>query len=113
MSTPYQAGRAFELRVKRALETDGYWVHLAPGSKGIDAIAAKNGDWLVISIKRSKGTIPPAERDELLAVAAIVQARPIVAHQPEPRKPIRYRQLTGPGPKQWQPWTPDQVGRPV
>jgi Holliday junction resolvase len=105
----YRNGREFERRVKGALERDGYWVQLAPGSKGVDAIAAKAGDWLVVSVKRTNGTIPPAEREALLDVARVVGAKAIVAHQPIPRRPIQYRQLTGPGPKDWQPWTPDEV----
>lgn len=107
--THYRRGRAFEHRVKAALENDGYWAQLAPGSKGIDIIANKHGQWLVVSVKRTNGTISPIERETLLDVAAICQALPIVAHQPEARRPIRYRQLTGPGPKQWLDWSPDEV----
>lgn len=109
----YRRGRDFELRVKNALEQDGYWLQLAPGSKGIDAVAAKDGQLLVISIKRTSGTIPPVEREELLRVAAITGGLPIVAHQPVPRKAIRYRVLHGVGPKAWREWTPDEVEAPA
>jgi Holliday junction resolvase len=105
----YRTGREFERRVKGALERDGYWVQLAPGSKGVDAVAIKPGQILLVSVKRTNGTIRPAERLALLVVAGHTGGLPVVAHQPIPRRPIQYRRLTGPGPKDWQPWTPDEV----
>jgi Holliday junction resolvase len=107
--THYRRGRTFEHKVKTALEADGYWTQLAPGSKGVDAVAIKSGQILLVSVKRTNGTIPPAERAELLRVAALTGGVPVIAHQPIPRRPIQYRRLTGPGPKDWQPWTPDEV----
>jgi holliday junction resolvase Hjr len=114
----YRAGRDFEYKVRDNLTADGYEVIRAAGSKGpVDLVAFKGGmqrgTWhsqlLFIQAKRRDGTISPADRAELLRVAGIVNAYPIVAHQPIPRRPIRYRQLTGPGPKQWLEWFPDEV----
>jgi Holliday junction resolvase len=107
--THYRRGRTFEHKVKAALEADGYWTQLAPGSKGVDAVAIKPGQLLLVSVKRTNGTIPPAERAELLRIAELTGGVPVVAHQPQPRRPIKYRRLTGPGPREWVEFTPDEV----
>lgn len=52
-------------------------------------------------------TCPPGERAELLRLAALIpDALPIVAGRPR----VTFRRLTGPGPREWEPWTPDTVG---
>lgn len=104
----YRGGREFEYRTIRHLTTNGYEIVRSAGSKGkIDIVAFKLGELLFVQCKRTSGTIPPAERAELVRLAGLVNAVPLVAHQPIPRKPIRYRALTGTGPKQWREWTPD------
>jgi Holliday junction resolvase len=127
------AGRRFEWKVRDALRADGYTVIRSAGSKGaVDLVAFKDGrryrpdvvsigqpgdvvyvepgrHMLFVQAKRTNGTIPPAERAELIRYAHIARAIPVVAYQPKPRQPIAYRRLTGPGPKDWQPWTPDEV----
>lgn len=111
--TNYADGRRFEYKVRDALADDGYYLIRSAGSKGlIDVVAFKPGQMLFVQAKRRDGTIGPGSRAALLDLAAMVDALPIVAHQPIPRKPIRYRLLTGPGAKQWEPWTSDQVGAP-
>ncbi len=108
--THYRTGRDFEYRVIHALEVDGYDCIRAAGSKGkIDVVALKYRQQLFVQIKRTDGQIPPADRVELLRLAALVQAVPLVAYQPVPRKPIAYRRLTGPGPKQWEPFYTDEI----
>jgi holliday junction resolvase Hjr len=124
MSTPYEQGRRFAYRVSQALAADGYSIIRSAGSKTkVDIVAfkyawtddyyvpglARLGHMLFIQAKRSTGTIPKEERVELLRLADIARALPIVAYSTGPRKPIAYRRLTGPGPKDWQPWTPDEV----
>jgi Holliday junction resolvase len=122
------AGRRFEWKVRDALRADGYTVIRSAGSKGaVDLVAFKEipdgpntyrfawdaststTHMLFVQAKRTNGTIPPAERTELIRYAHIARAVPLVAYQPKPRQPIAYRRLTGPGPKDWQPWTPDEV----
>jgi len=104
----YERGRAFEYRVRDALGADGYEVLRSAGSKTkVDLAAFKPGQLLLVQCKRTSGTIPPAERTDLLRIAGYVGALPIVAHRSRPRGPIAYRLLTGPGPKQWDHWTPD------
>jgi hypothetical protein len=115
------AGRRFEWKVRDALRADGYTVIRSAGSKGaVDLVAFKVGgrdrsftspapQLLFVQAKRTNGTIPPAERAELLRYAHIARAIPVVAYQPKPRQPIAYRRLTGPGPKDFEVWSPDEV----
>lgn len=118
--THYRRGRDFEYKVRDALRDDGYEVLRSAGSKSaIDLVAFKQwpitdalSGWhtLFVQCKRIDGNIGPDDRAELLRLAGIINAVPIVAHQPAPRRPIQYRRLTGPGPKDWVAWTPDEVG---
>lgn len=106
----YSDGRRFEYKVRDALAADGYFLIRAAGSKGlIDLVAFKPGQMLFVQAKRRDGNIGPGSRGALMDLAAMVNAIPLVAHQPLPRRPIQYRRLTGTGPKDWQPWTPDEV----
>jgi holliday junction resolvase Hjr len=121
MSTPYEQGRRFAYRVSQALAADGYSIIRSAGSKTkVDIVAFKGqpramdfglrlSQLLFVQAKKTNGTIPKEERAELLRLANIANALPIVAHSTGPRKPIAYRRLTGPGPKDWEPWTPDEV----
>jgi holliday junction resolvase Hjr len=117
MSTPYEQGRRFAYRVSLDLKRKGYEIIRSAGSKTkIDIVAFKGFGWnrtpefLFVQAKKSTdGTIPPAERMELLRLAEIAWANPLVAYSTGPRKPIAYRLLTGPGPKDWTPWTPDEA----
>jgi Holliday junction resolvase len=115
----YRNGREFEYKVRDELTTNGYEVIRAAGSKGkVDLVAFKQWPtmdawkrWhmLFVQAKRRDGNIGPDDRAELVRLANIANAIPLVAHQSIPRRPIQYRRLTGPGPKDWQPWTPDEV----
>jgi Holliday junction resolvase len=108
--THYRNGRDFEYKVRDELARDGYEMFRSAGSKTkIDLIAVKPGQLLFVQCKRTDPQISPDDRSRMLALAAMVGALPIVASKPIPRRPIQYRRLTGPGPKDWQPWTPDEV----
>jgi Holliday junction resolvase len=110
MTTNYSRGAAFERKVRAELESDGYGVQKAGGSKGAaDLWAAKVGQLLMISVKKTNGQIPPKERAALFELAHRCGALPIVAYQPIPRKPIVYRLLTGTGSSQWEPFYLDEV----
>jgi Holliday junction resolvase len=107
----YARGSDFERAIKAALEDDGYFVVRSAGSKGkVDLVAVKPGQLLFVQAKIN-GLCPPAERAELLRVAARAEALPIVAYKGTEgrRRPIRYRLLTGPGPKEFIDWTPDYI----
>lgn len=68
--TNYDRGKRFEHRVRDDLRKRGYYVIRSAGSKGkIDLVALIDGDVLLIQCKRD-GRLPPAERKELLAIAA-------------------------------------------
>jgi len=70
--------------------------------------------WLLfIQCKISNPVIPPHEREAVQALALRAQAVPLVAYRGQHpdnarRKTILYRQLTGPGPKEWAPWAPGE-----
>src|SRR5690348_202220 len=103
--THYRQGADFEREVRTHLTRDGYEVIRSAGSKTkVDLIAFKPGQILVIQCKRN-GVCPPAERSELIRIAGVIGALPIVAGRPR----VTYRLLTGVGPKAWEPWTTDEV----
>jgi Holliday junction resolvase len=124
MTTPYEEGRRFAYRASMAFARDGYEIIRSAGSKTkVDFVAFKEvpqaqttwaglppkGELLFVQVKKStSGTIPADERAELLRLANIARAVPIVVHKRIPRG-FAFRRLTGPGPKDWQPWTPDEV----
>lgn len=106
----YSDGRRVEYAVIHDLYDNGYDHIRGASSKGFaDIVAVKPGQVLIVNVKRT--TMPgPAERADLLRVAAHLPgvAVPLVALKPL-RQGLTYRRLTGPGPKQWEPWTPDEV----
>lgn len=106
----YTDGRRVEYAVIEDLKDNGYDTLRAASSKGLaDVVAIKPGQVLLVNCKRT--TAPgPAERADLLRIAAALPGVgiPLVALKPL-RQPLTYRALTGPGPKDWQPWTPDEV----
>lgn len=105
--TKYDAGRRLEYDTMKHLKENGYETFRSAGSHGIaDVIAFKPGQVLFIQAK-TKGAISPADRVDLLWLAGMIPGGvPLVVTRPR----TTYRQLTGPGPKAWVPWAPDQVG---
>ena len=77
--TGYDQGRRFEWLVRDYLRDNGYEVIRAAGSKTkADLIALKPGQILIVQCKRT--SIPgPSERREIVRLAQMVQAVPIVA----------------------------------
>lgn len=108
----YRRGAEFERATRHALEADGYEVIRSAGSKGkVDLVAFKTGQILFIQNKLN-GLCAPAERSRLRELAAMVGALPIVAYSHKEGRAaatVRYRLLTGDGPKAFEPWTPDEV----
>jgi Holliday junction resolvase len=106
----YAQGRRVEWDVVHDLTENGYDCTRAASSKGAaDVIASKPGQVLLVNCKR---TTPPGpdERRQLLRVAAHLPDLmvPLVALKPA-RQALSYRRLTGPGPRDWVAWTPDEV----
>jgi Holliday junction resolvase len=108
----YNAGRTFEWKVRDALREDGYEVLRSAGSKTkIDLVAMKPGQIVFVQCKVN-GLCAPAERSRLRDLAGMVGALPIVAYNHKEGRSaavVRYRLLTGDGPKAFASWTPDQV----
>ena len=105
----YSDGRRVEWAVVHDLTANGYECTRAASSKGVaDVIAIKRGELLLVNVKRT--TVPgPSERADLIRVTALLYCSvPLVALKPL-RKPLEYRRLTGPGPKDWTIWHPDAL----
>lgn len=105
----YSQGRDVEYAVIHELTENGYETIRAASSKGAADVAGfKAGQVLFVNVKRTKPP-GPAERDRLLRIARFLPGVgvPIVALGPASK--VTYRELTGVGPQQWQPWTPDEV----
>lgn len=107
----YSDGRRVEWAVRDELTDNGYEVMRGSSSKGFaDICAVKQNQALVISCKRT--TMPgPDERARLLRTASLLGdiGVPLVALKPLGHGRPTYRRLTGPGPKDWVPWTADEV----
>ena len=106
----YSDGRRVEYAAADYLRENGYEVTRAASSKGTaDLICFKPGQALLVNVKRT--TMPgPAERANLFRVASYLGGIgiPLVALKPL-RAPLQFRRLTGPGPKDWTAWTPDDI----
>ena len=104
----YSDGRRVEYAVVDYLRQQGYETTRAASSKGVaDVIGIKPGQVALVNVKRT--TMPgPAERVALMRAAACLPsvALPLVALKPL-RKPLEFRLLTGPGPKDWTAWEPE------
>jgi hypothetical protein len=111
----YRAGQEFAYLVRDALNADGYRTATLAASKGpADIWAVKPDQILFVQVKKTNPQLSPKERAALYELAIHCrggnrEVLPIVAYQPAPRKPIMYRLLTGIGPGDWEPWTPDEV----
>lgn len=109
MSTA-STGRRIEHLVRDDMTAHGWLVAArSAGSKGAaDLVAVRPGRVAFVQVKRTDPRLSPAERERLIALADRLGhhiALPIVACKP-PRRPIEYRMLTGPGPRDWMPWHP-------
>ena len=104
----YSDGRKLEYATMLDLTGNGYWTIRAAGSKGAaDIVAIKRGELMFVQCKLS-GTMPPAERVALLNLAIDFGGIPLCARwvkEGRAARMVEFRQLTGPGPRDWQPWT--------
>lgn len=97
------------------LESRGYTCLRSSGSRGaVDVVAVparSDEDLIFIQCKISNPVIPPVEREAIGWVSFRAQALPVVAYKeklPGNRVKISYRELTGPGPKEWREWLPPE-----
>lgn len=96
--THYAAGTRFEHKTIADLETNGYEIMRAAGSKGgtkADIAAFKPGQLLLVQCKRS-GTLPPDEWNRLHEVASWVGALPILATNGPAGHGVVYTRLLAP-----------------
>jgi Holliday junction resolvase len=108
----YSDGRKLEYAAADLLWADGYWVMRSAGSKGTaDIVAIKLGEILFVQCKLS-GTLTPGERHALVALAAERGGTALCARWVKvgrAARTVEFRELTGPGPKDWRPWTADHA----
>lgn len=106
--TQYRRGADFERTVKRLLETNGYDCIRSAGSRSpVDVVAFKPGQVVMVQAKLD-GRCAPAERAELVRVAGLVGAVPVLAYRIT-RQGTRFRRLLGTGAAEWAEWAPDAV----
>lgn len=119
-----EQGARVERQVRILLEGCGYDCIRSAASKGaVDIVAVAPFRWLglaqqlgcrllFIQCKLSNPNIGPAERLRLTGLALRAGALPIVAYKGKQGRfrPLMFRELTGPGPKDWVAWEPPQKG---
>ena len=78
----YKMGRDLERRTRLKLMAAGYFVVRSPASKSkVDLTAVRNGEVLLIQCKRN-GVIPKDEWNELVDIAEMAGAKPIIVENP-------------------------------
>lgn len=87
-------------------------VAIGPDDEWFDVYAGMQRDLLFIQCKLTDPQIGPTARMDLMDLALRAGALAIVAHwAKDPAtglKRVHYRELTGPGPKDWRPWAPGE-----
>lgn len=104
----YDAGRSSGSRGK----VDVWGVPPEP-TMALGPLIIKYSPMIFVQCKITNPVIPPAERIALINLARRGGALPIVAHRARDKDTHRmrphFRQLTGPGPKDWLPWEPERT----
>jgi hypothetical protein len=104
-------GRNFENQIQHDLERFGYRTMRSAGSKGAaDVVAFGARTILFVQAKISQGTVSPAERRGVLALADLYPTIGVPLTATKRSVWTDYRLLTGPGPKDWTPWEPEPLG---
>ncbi len=84
----YRKGRKFEWKVKRVLETKGWFTVRAARSKPLDLIALKNGSILLIECKYSS-RLSQKDKSKMIEIAKITSGKPILAVKKKYERRIR------------------------
>lgn len=119
-------GRNLENAVQAMLNERGWTCMRSAGSKGTADVVAipahPDLPYLLVQCKLTNPNIGPAERLALTTLAVPCQALPLVASRGDRGEGTRvqyredtamwivFRELTGPGPKDWEPWYPPVLG---
>jgi len=64
----YERGRAFEYRVKKRLEREGFFVVRSAGSRFPDLVAVKDGTPYAVECKKDLGRLSRGELEKLLSL---------------------------------------------
>ena len=109
-AAPARAGYTFEIRVRNDLAPD-YHLGRAAGSKGPWDLVAMRPRELVLVQCKVDGSLPPAEWNQLLAVADEVGAIAVLAQREQPGHRLTYRRLLQRKGQHrdgqlWEPWAP-------
>lgn len=103
-------GRNFENQIQHDLERFGYRTMRSAGSKGAaDVVAFGTRTILFVQAKVNQGTVSPAERRGVLALADLYPTIGVPLTATKRSVWTDYRLLTGPGPKDWTPWEPEPL----
>jgi Holliday junction resolvase len=96
----YAKGTRFEHKVRDDLETNGYAVVRAAGSKGgtkADLLGFKPGQLLLVQCKRTGKTLPAEEWNRLVEVASWIPGAVALWAEKGPRgQAVAYTRLLGP-----------------
>jgi len=100
-------GANFELAIMADLTRYGYIAHRSSGSHGaVDVVAVGDMVTLVIQAKITAQVIPPYERRAVIGLAARMGSAAVPMSAYRDRGKVRYRVISGPGPKDFIDWTP-------
>jgi Holliday junction resolvase len=109
--TKYDDGYRLECAARNAMRVNGYLVIRSAGSKGAaDLVCLKKGEILFVQAKKSAGQMTPGERARLIEMADLVQGFPLAARwakEGRAARTVAFEKLTGAGPHDLAPWTPD------
>ena len=107
----YRDGRKLEYAAHHLLTDNGYIMFRTAGSHGkADLIAFKPGEILLIQCKLD-GEMGPADRADLVKMAALVDAVPLVAYwhkEGRAARTVRFYRITYMS-RTRVPWTPDHA----
>ena len=100
-------GANFELAIMADLTRYGYIAHRSSGSHGaVDVVAVGDMVTLVIQAKITAQVIPPYERRAVIGLAARMGSAAVPMSAYRDRGKVRYRVITGPGPRDFIGWQP-------
>lgn len=113
-------GYRFECKTRDALKSAGFVVVRSAASQGkIDIIGIKEGELLFVQCKYSEdlpvtslSCCPPSERNEVLRLARMVNATPLLAHPVKEGSravEVAFKKITGPKPYDFLIWSPSRV----
>lgn len=113
-------GYAFECKTRDTLRNEGFTIVRAAASQGkLDLVGIRPEELLFIQCKwtsklpvTSLSVCPPSEREEVLRLARMVNAVPLLAYpfkDGSRAEEVRFWKITGPKSYDFQRWSPSRV----